>query len=503
MKFFKYLFFIIFTTFSVQTFAAYSLKYGSKTYPAASTKQLACEAAGPLIYPSSYKSAKVINDYSCQFCFQSGSCNSTELGSFIKVADSCPPKDSPIINYFEVGEKTPLQTCTKNSDGTYCIAKAKSSEPLVLQGGTYLGVQHKSQVTLYSVSETSLSTCSPETSTTSCDALDPYGPCFKVPNDGCTRARDGSINCPQNIEKTPTQDTCNGASYCARPSTGCGSGYVSGSFNGDSLCVKKSLSGDTTQTNDVSYTASNTDGSTTSLRQNADGSTSLKIESKDRLNTSLSQSGPDGKGSTIKTSNGTTTAQSSTTTTTTTSEGSVIVTTTNADGSVTKVTISKDGKNVKTTTTDSNGNTATVDSSQVQSTNGTDLSGVISAINAAKTAIVSAVDKASEGIKSLGDKFDELKDWLMSEPDLDQDSELQVQEEEITGFEQGNHVVFGSYCPFVATTREIPVAPGYSMTFTDDLTFICEWGYKANPYIQLLGHLGALIFLLYGVRSKD
>lgn len=485
MNFFKYLFFIILTIFSVQTFAAYSLKYGSKTYPAASTKQLACEAAGPLIYPSSYKSAKVINDYACQFCFQSGSCNSTELGSFIKVADSCPPKDSPIINYFEVGEKTPLQTCTQNTDGTYCIAKAKSSEPLVLQGGTYLGVQHKSQVTLYSVSETSSSSCTPETSTTSCDALDPYGPCFKVPNDGCTRARDGSINCPQNIEKTPTQDTCNGASYCSRPSTGCGSGYVSGSFNGDSLCVKKSLSGDTTQTNDVSYTASNTDGSTTSLRQNADGSTSLKTESKDGSNTSLSESGSDGKGSTIKTSNGTTTAQSSTTTTTT-SEGSVTVTTTNADGSVTKVTISKDGKNVKTTTTDSNGNTATVDSSQVQSTNGTDLSGVISAINAAKTAIVSAVDKVK-------DTLSDIQDFLSGDVDTSSMTDVEVPQKQLDEKSFSENLYSATaQCP-VDRTLSFKLLGRADFTKTFSFQMLCD-------QLSIFGQLIMLASYIYAAR---
>lgn len=485
MNFFKYLFFIILTIFSVQTFAAYSLKYGSKTYPAASTKQLACEAAGPLIYPSSYKSAKVINDYACQFCFQSGSCNSTELGSFIKVADSCPPKDSPIINYFEVGEKTPLQTCTQNTDGTYCIAKAKSSEPLVLQGGTYLGVQHKSQVTLYSVSETSSSSCTPKTSTTSCDALDPYGPCFKVPNDGCTRARDGSINCPQNIEKTPTQDTCNGASYCSRPSTGCGSGYVSGSFNGDSLCVKKSLSGDTTQTNDVSYTASNTDGSTTSLRQNADGSTSLKTESKDGSNTSLSESGSDGKGSTIKTSNGTTTAQSSTTTTTT-SEGSVTVTTTNADGSVTKVTISKDGKNVKTTTTDSNGNTATVDSSQVQSTNGTDLSGVISAINAAKTAIVSAVDKVK-------DTLSDIQDFLSGDVDTSSMTDVEVPQKQLDEKSFSENLYSATaQCP-VDRTLSFKLLGRADFTKTFSFQMLCD-------QLSIFGQLIMLASYIYAAR---
>ena len=483
MKFFKYLFLttlLLITNQKIFSAILYDFA-GGQSPNARSTPTERCKVWST---SSNFVSSNSNEQAYVGYCEISGISNKPSVYMYGK--SDCPPAGSPIINYFDVGEKTPLQTCTKNSDGTYCIAKAKSSEPLVLHGGTYLGVQHKSQVTLYSVSETSSSTCSPETSTTSCDALDPYGPCFKVPNDGCTRARDGSINCPQNIEKTPTQDTCNGASYCARPSTGCGSGYVSGSFNGDSLCVKKSLSGDTTQTNDVSYTASNTDGSTTSLRQNADGSTSLKIESKDRLNTSLSQSGPDGKGSTIKTSNGTTTAQSSTTTTTTTSEGSVIVTTTNADGSVTKVTISKDGKNVKTTTTDSNGNTATVDSSQVQSTNGTDLSGVISAINAAKTAIVSAVDKVK-------DTLSDIQDFLSGDVDTSSMTDVEVPQKQLDEKSFSENLYSASaQCP-VDRTLSFKLLGRADFTKTFSFQMLCD-------HLSIFGQLIMLASYIYAAR---
>lgn len=485
MKFFKYLLGLFILTLSFNTFSGYKFYSTSMPQTIYTSPEQMCKDAFDIMKKTYSSLTSYKTNTNSKICEFNQGITRIAIQEYYIVPDKCPSSGSPIINYFEVGGKTPLQTCTQNSDGTYCIAKAKSSEPLVLQGGTYLGVEHKSQVTLYSVSETPFSSCSPETSATTCDALDPYGPCFKVPNDGCTRARDGSINCPQNVEKTPTQDTCNGASYCSRPSTGCGSGYVSGSFNGDSLCVKKSLSVDTTQTNDVSYTASNTDGSTTSLRQNADGSTSLKIQSKDGSNTSLSESGSDGKGSTIKTSNGTTTAQSSTTTTTT-SEGSVTVTTTNADGSVTKVTISKDGKNVKTTTTDSNGNTASVDSSQVQSTNGTDLSGVISAINAAKTAIVSAVDKVK-------DTLSDIQDFLSGDVDTSSMTDVEVPQKQLDEKSFSENLY--------SSTAQCPADRTLSFKLLGRADFTKTFSFQ--PFCDHLALLGELIMLasyIYAAR---
>ena len=70
-----------------------------------------------------------------------------------------------------------------------------------------------------------------------CDKTDPYGGCYVPPNDDCIRLKDGSIQCPDN-SKPPENNTCNGANYCKRPPQGCGAGYVSGSFNGQQLCVR-------------------------------------------------------------------------------------------------------------------------------------------------------------------------------------------------------------------------------------------------------------------------
>lgn len=63
----------------------------------------------------------------------------------------------------------------------------------------------------------------------------------KVPDDGCTRLPNGSIECPD--PETPPDDTvlqCTSDS-CPNPDNKrCPSGYVRGSYNGQSLCVKSS-----------------------------------------------------------------------------------------------------------------------------------------------------------------------------------------------------------------------------------------------------------------------
>ncbi|MBW3035061.1 hypothetical protein JGX50_20610, partial [Acinetobacter baumannii] len=63
---------------------------------------------------------------------------------------------------------------------------------------------------------------------------------YQPPNDGCTRLADGSITCPDGAAPPSPTGTCGGATYCNRPPTGCGTGYVSGSFIGQASCVKPS-----------------------------------------------------------------------------------------------------------------------------------------------------------------------------------------------------------------------------------------------------------------------
>ncbi|MFX8628638.1 hypothetical protein ABTM53_21145, partial [Acinetobacter baumannii] len=118
----------------------------------------------------------------------------------------------------------------------YCVFKAKP-DSIILNHEN-----NRQSTVLYNTTKDPVSSCS-DSDSGQCNKNDPYGGCYQPPNDGCTRLADGSITCPDNIPPPDIKNTCSGQTYCNRPPTGCGSGYVSGSFNGQSVCVKSSSSG--------------------------------------------------------------------------------------------------------------------------------------------------------------------------------------------------------------------------------------------------------------------
>ncbi|EPE3830922.1 methyl-accepting chemotaxis protein [Acinetobacter baumannii] len=149
----------------------------------------------------------------------------------------CPQSGYPIPIYFEPNTPIPLRTCKQNSDGTYCITEytGDKNKPNVISGNKYQNITHAS------VSEIPSPSCTPLFSQDKCDPNDPYGGCYKPPNDNCNRMSDGSIYCPPDEPPPPIKSGCqNGATYCDMPPTGCGSDYVPGTFNGQQICVRKS-----------------------------------------------------------------------------------------------------------------------------------------------------------------------------------------------------------------------------------------------------------------------
>ncbi|WP_125318739.1 hypothetical protein [Acinetobacter junii] len=135
------------------------------------------------------------------------------------------------VTYFDYGTPVPIRTCTELEPSKYCVFESKTADPLITNG-----VQRQ-MVVLWSKSTTPSSSCTPAYKDV-CDKTDPYGGCYTPPNDGCTRQIDGSIVCPPEAQPPTPEPTCGGATYCVRPPQGCGTGYVSGSFNGQLLCVK-------------------------------------------------------------------------------------------------------------------------------------------------------------------------------------------------------------------------------------------------------------------------
>ncbi|MEN9042566.1 virulence factor TspB C-terminal domain-related protein [Acinetobacter baumannii] len=151
-------------------------------------------------------------------------------------ATKCPVSGYPVPVYFEPNTPIPLRVCKQNPEGNYCVYDAQDKiNPLVISSVNY------QQIILRSVSEIPSPTCTPEFSKDRCDPKDPYGGCYQPPNDNCNRMSDGSIYCPPDVPPPPIKSGCqNGATYCDMPPTGCGTGYVPGTFNGKQICVKNS-----------------------------------------------------------------------------------------------------------------------------------------------------------------------------------------------------------------------------------------------------------------------
>ncbi|SUU20051.1 hypothetical protein [Acinetobacter haemolyticus] len=238
MRFFKYLVFMFFV--SVNTFA-YWEPYGPGegsyyNYAQHDTWDALCSAnmhlytnRGGSTY-TKYNNSAGTNPR-CNYQKENG----TNLGGFavreVEKPIKCPAKDTPIYSYFNAGSPIPTQTCSQNADGTFCKNVAKG-DPMILNHEN-----NRQSVLLFSASETPSTSCTPLFDN-QCDKTDPYGACFQPPDDGCTRQADGSIICPDDTPPPQPDNTCNGATYCKRPPEGCGEGYVSGSFNGELLCVK-------------------------------------------------------------------------------------------------------------------------------------------------------------------------------------------------------------------------------------------------------------------------
>ncbi|MCJ9335030.1 methyl-accepting chemotaxis protein [Acinetobacter baumannii] len=256
MKFFKYFIFIIISLFCVHSYAAESsVSYYLANYTPnfrSSSINTTCQSLASDIQSKLGSSSTIyfldsasITDYSgYNFVCVIGKMHYDERtihGYYYGYKEiqqtKCPQSGYPIPIYFEPNTPIPLRTCKQNSDGTYCITEytGDKNKPLVISGNKYQNITHAS------VSEIPSPSCTPEFSKTSCDPKDPYGGCYQPPDDGCNRLADGSIYCPPDVPPPPIQSGCsNNATYCDMPPTGCGSGYVPGTFNGQQICVRKS-----------------------------------------------------------------------------------------------------------------------------------------------------------------------------------------------------------------------------------------------------------------------
>jgi len=225
MRFFKYLVLIFASIITSQIYAA-SLTCTASGAGGFATGSSAIEACTNLYkarisqdVPSTLKAITTgENQFSCSAysgnAFGSGDC---------KV--SCPKSGTPLVAWLTKGTThIPVKLCKDGCTftGSGSVVEMTNYDNTILQATG----DSKDCTNQYK-----------DDPPPKCDKTDPYGDCYVPPDDKCVRAKDGSIFCPDN-SKPPENNTCNGADYCKRPPEGCGPGYVSGSFNGEQLCVR-------------------------------------------------------------------------------------------------------------------------------------------------------------------------------------------------------------------------------------------------------------------------
>lgn len=244
MRFFKYLIFVLLSCLSSHLYAVQKCTY--KVSSDSSVHDNISSACDRIYSKTGYKKT----DFDCKLTSDNRYINlyipnsSASIGSFGSatckdVPAECPDVGYP-INVIQAANEPIRKVMCVPLAGTdkYCVAN-KNNYPIINIANTSGDGVDRISYAMSNVSKTPVSNCVP-LNEGQCNNKDPYGGCFKVPDDGCTRTQNGSIICPNN--DTPNvQNNCTGT-YCERPPTGCPSGYVSGSFNGKALCVKSSPS---------------------------------------------------------------------------------------------------------------------------------------------------------------------------------------------------------------------------------------------------------------------
>lgn len=509
MRNLKYLIFIIISLFSVQVFADLVITVRSVSdvnkLATGSSMDAACKD-----YYTRYLNPATHGPISNMVasgngCYLSG----TLYASKISESYVCPNSGYPVPTYFDPNTPIPLRVCKANPNGSYCIYDAANKvNPLVISLG------EKQQIVLQSVSSVPSPSCTPEFSKSTCDPKDPYGGCYQPPDDNCNRMADGSIYCPEGTPPPPIKTGCtNNATYCDMPPTGCGPNYVPGNFNGKQICVRNSnpppidpipqppsaSEPPPIDPNDPPPASSPPPAlppeSSTILRSILDAINAVNTKLtwlKDEIVNSVNN---------VSRILGTTNQKLDTVNASVKETTAAVKETTAAVNNV-KTAVDANATTVKTAVEANTAATNGVKTAVEANTNSTanKLNEVVNAIN---NKPVGGGGSAPD-MKPTNDLLTEIKNFLKEGPDkLENEKPLEVKNENVTDYDRQNHVVFGQYCPFSPEQTALPVAPGYEMTVSSDLTPICTFGEKARPIIQLIGHLGALLFVLAALRSKD
>lgn len=522
MRFFKYLIFVLLSFLSIDLFAAYkAINVGFYDVPQGQYSALgsSAESACHDMFNSVNQTGKV---YWTNGGAYGGTCRTSSAdirGYYSEVADPECPHPQTITAVANVGARLEAVRCVPlSATNSYCVYKKDPNSLVINVPSQSNPDQGALAYDLLSQSKSPVSDCTPLFEG-QCNTNDPYGGCFKIPDDGCTRTQNGSIVCPNN--DTPNvQNTCTGT-YCERPPTGCPSGYVSGSFNGKALCVKSSKS-DGSGNGSGSGSGDGNGSGSGSGSGSGDGSGS-------------GNGSGSGSGSNSSTSSSTSTS-TSTSTSSNGSGGSTTVNVTNNNTNNTTVNVDVSGvisainnmkstladflndvnKSVKEVTSTLNGTNQKIDATNTKldsvnttlnsiNQNGKDTNNKLDQLinkntnsNGEPTDLTATnqkVDELNKTAKESKGLIQDIKDWLTTPPDQAQLDGLngELPQKEIQRSELKTNIFSSSaQCP-PDSTLVMPMLGTYTFSFS-------EWCY----YLQIAGYfilIGAYLFAAYIVSK--
>ncbi|MCU4351002.1 virulence factor TspB C-terminal domain-related protein [Acinetobacter ursingii] len=518
MRFFKYLIFVLLSFLSVTVFAqrvyfAYG-QQGVQEYDSA--RSFCLSRLQPQNNYISYDEST--NPGTCRY--QDKVSKEDRYVNFYYAGEPKCPHPDTVTAVANVGAKLEAVRCVPLAGtGRFCVYK-KSPNTLIINVPSSSNPEKGALAyDMVSVSKTPVDNCTPLFEG-QCDPKDPYGGCFKVPDDGCTRTQNGSIVCPNN-SVPPVEQTCTGT-YCKRPPSGCPSGYVSGSFNGEALCVKSSPSsgggsgdGSGSGNGDGSGTGSGTgsgngDGSGTGSGTGSGSNSSTSFSTSTSTSTSTSSNGSGGSTTVNVTNNNTvqTTVYvdvQGVVNAINTMRNSVNEFLNDVNNSVKEVTSTLNNTNQKIDTTNQKLDTTNNTLSHINQ-NGKDTNNKLDQLinkqggenngnGTDLTATNQKIDELNKTAKESKGLIQDIKDWLTTPPDQAQLDGLngELPQKEIPRSELKTNIFASSaQCP-PDSTLVMPMLGTYTFSFS-------EWCY----YLQIAGYfilIGAYLFAAYIVSK--
>lgn len=91
--------------------------------------------------------------------------------------------------------------------------------------------------------------------------------------------------------------------------------------------------------------------------------------------------------------------------------------------------------------------------------------------------------------------------WTKEEPELEEDSELEIEEQELIDYEYSDHIKFDASCPFKPRQEIFPLGALGDMRVEVDFSYFCEIATMMKSFVVALSGFIAVLMLAYAAKD--